>query len=137
MGAIRARESAYQDLKDRGENALTSEAIAAIVLSAAATEAFVNELPVRIRNAIDRGDKIPTPMVTCAVALDELESANAKTTSKYQIAALTLSGAAFDTGARPYQGFEQLYRLRNAVMHPKPDPEIKKLLTEYEHEPTI
>jgi hypothetical protein len=130
MGAIRARDRAHQDLKERGTNALTSDAIAAVIMAAAAAEAFINELPGRIRSAISRQGKFTNQMVACADALDELETVRANTGAKYQVAAITLRGEKFPPGEQPFQDFDQLVRLRNALMHPKAVPDIRKLISD-------
>jgi hypothetical protein len=41
---------------------------------------------------------------------------------KFQLAYLSFAGKAFDRGQQPYQDFDLLFAIRNAVMHLKEDP---------------
>lgn len=116
--AIRARDDA-----DR-PNALTSDSILAIVMSAAATEAFINELAEHVPFAAlgyRKDDSMILPPITaCSDRLIELEKQRADTNEKYLEASNALDGQAFRKGAPPFQDFALLMDLRNAIMHVKP-----------------
>lgn len=135
--AFAARNRAYVDFQR--PNALTSDSITAIVLSAAASEAFVHELADHIevwgRNASRWApDAISPPLAAYAAAMSELEESHAPVTLKYLVAALALSGHAFVRDRAPFQDFADLIRLRNALMHMKPassdDPHQGRRITE-------
>ena len=128
--AIDARDRARSDLATRGVNALTLDAVGAVILSAAAAEAFANELPGRINEAMRHAVPVTDELKACAEVITELEDAHAGTFSKFQFAVLTLSGKLPKKGAKPLQDFHQLCRLRNALVHPKPIPD-RKLIDDF------
>ena len=113
-----ARNRAVLDAKRPG--ALTTDSIVAIVMAAASTEAFINELAEHI--ALFRAaqmEGLTQSMVTCSDALVELEDSKAPVTVKYLIASQIL-GSPFARDAAPFQDFAMLIQLRNAIMHAKP-----------------
>ena len=121
--AIDARERAKNDLATRGANALALDAVVAVVMAAAAAESFANELPGRIRVAIRRGVKVPVEFISCADAIDALETRRRATTAKYQAAAEHISGKRFAERKPPFRDVVLLFELRNSVMHAKPVPD--------------
>src|ERR1700676_2571312 len=109
--AARAREDS------RRPDALTSDSLVAIVMGAAAAEAFINELA----EVIDRSrSDIPARMTAFAAAVNEVESGRGSVTLKYLLASFALTGVVFDKGKSPYQDFDQLIGLRNSLVHLKP-----------------
>lgn len=117
--AIRAREDATAPL------GMTNHAVPAIILAAAATEAFVNEFadfaPEAYSNSLGM-EKIPPPVSDCVRILRELERAREQVTTKYFEAATAL-GKPFNKGSAPFQDFKLLTDLRNAIIHIKPTTE--------------
>lgn len=96
-----------------------TDAILAIVMSAAATEAFVNEFAELAPLLYDLIDVPPPALATCTEVLLELEESRVSVTTKYLVASQVLAGKSFDTGAAPYQDFKLLIDLRNSIMHIK------------------
>ncbi|HET9777783.1 MAG TPA: hypothetical protein VFP81_00725 [Propionibacteriaceae bacterium] len=88
-----------------------------IVMAAAATEAFINELDAFYD--LTFAPLQPTE-VACAEALAEVERSRGSTELKYLVASLTLSGQMFDKARQPFQDFSILMTVRNSLMHPKP-----------------
>ena len=125
LHACRARNRALNEERERaakGENAaLTSDSITAIVLAAAATEAFINEFAELIglyrQNARDWAE-LTRETIAAADAIFEVEFLKGSIDEKYMAASKAL-GHRFDRGAAPFQAFEQLVNLRNAIMHIK------------------
>jgi hypothetical protein len=102
-------------------NALTADAITAIVLSAASTEAFINEFAEYVPSAFSHlgSEETPAALASCAAVLLELEESHISVTTKYLVGSQVLTGRAFDTGSAPFQDFKQLIELRNSIMHVK------------------
>jgi hypothetical protein len=113
---MRARDSAAKG------NALTGDAILAIVMAAASTEAFINEFAewAPWMHSFLGLEDTPAAISDCAAVLEDLEEARAPVAIKYLFASRVLSGKAFNRGSAPYQDFQLLIGLRNAIMHVKP-----------------
>jgi hypothetical protein len=104
-------------------NRVPGEALVAITMSAFATEAFINELGVVARLA-GRGregfkSKALEQLSALADALEAAESENADVQTKYHRAREVLVGVPFPKGQAPYQGFRDLFELRDALVHPR------------------
>lgn len=98
----------------------TPDAITAVVMAAAATEAFINEIVAMADVVFGATDGIaPGAAVINNLAKlgEEIETNKGTIKLKYLIAALALSGKVFDTGSQPYQDFSLLVSLRNEIMH--------------------
>ena len=118
-----AAKRSVEDAK-RQPDALTDDALVAIVVAASAAEAFINELAYYLRLLGDtRADWAPveSELLACADVVNEIEVAHGSVTDKYLAASSVLSGSAFDKGAPAFQDFACLVRLRNAIMHLKPE----------------
>jgi hypothetical protein len=100
----------------------SSDATIAIILSAAATEGFINELAELVNGRKKCADafRISPQVSAFGDALEEAERSRASIRLKYLIASQTLSGQMFDKGKHPYQDFERLIKLRDDHMHLKP-----------------
>jgi hypothetical protein len=90
--------------------------LVAIIFSAASLEAFSAEIPFMI-DMVKAG--YPS-LVKLGAVLDDAENSKVQVTGKYLIAKSIL-GEGFDRGANPYQDFSLLVRIRNAIIHMKPD----------------
>jgi hypothetical protein len=119
-----SRKAAIAAIADASRrNALTDDAILAIVMAAAAAEAFINEFAeyVSLSVASSSGsDMIQPQIAACADVLQELEDSRASVTAKYLAASLVVAGKSFPKGASPFQDFKLLIDLRNAIMHVHP-----------------
>jgi hypothetical protein len=94
------------------------DAIAAIILSAAASEGFINELSeLCIPRFSDSHSPAQVPQF--AQKIQELEQDRSSSLCKYLAAAPILSGTQFNKGENPYQDFALLFDVRNAIMHIK------------------
>jgi hypothetical protein len=96
------------------------EAIVAIVFSALALEAFINEvgaLAVAATPSNARGD--PPILDVLGTALVNEEESRDSILFKFLLAKRILSGLSYDKGRMPYQGFKALVNLRNALAHVK------------------
>jgi hypothetical protein len=122
-----------------------SDATVAIILAAAATEGFINELAetVRIEQERPKLYSVWPPLIFFADAHDELENSKEKdkrrgsTGEKYLAAAEKLSGSAFKKGDQPYQDFATLMRLRDLHMHLRPQDRDGPIAHGPGEEPTI
>jgi hypothetical protein len=96
-----------------------SDATVAIILAAASTEGFINELADAVRLQLERPDfySVSPQLSAFADAHDQLEDRRGSTGEKYIVAAEKLSGTPFDKGSKPYQPFATLMRLRDRHMH--------------------
>lgn len=94
------------------------DAIAAVVLAAAASEGFINELGTLCTNT--RPDShLPASHAALALKLLELEQDHGSTLDKYGATALILTAKKLPKGMPLYQDFALLFAVRNAVMHIK------------------
>ncbi len=147
--ALKAARAARADRDLRGASSLQDDALTAILLSSAAAEAFINEIPEHVR--IHQGripeeprevaeeerelrERIrrehpelfnrPPPDVlpevdAMASVLEAAEDAHASTVDKYQQAKRALTNSPFDCDRAPMQTFKELMGLRDSVMHLK------------------
>jgi hypothetical protein len=115
MIAKRACARAYADGRpnDKEDAALT-----AVLFSAAALEAYINETAQLIHKD-PRLSKSSSKVSAFAEVLDEAEHDRASLRLKFLLAKTVLSGHSFDRGALPYQDFDLLIALRNELMHSK------------------
>ena len=120
LTACEARNRAI-DTVQKEPNAWPMDSIVAIVLSAAATEAFINELAELIAMSNSRHENILSQELRAfAVVIEEIEQSRGSLLLKYLMAAQTLRGFPFDKSSNPFQDFATLITLRNDVMHLKP-----------------
>jgi hypothetical protein len=114
--ALRARADA-----DR-PNALTSDSISAILLAAAATEGFVNELAELVLAHCDSpalAQHVLPPIAAAARIVKEIENERKPLRDKY-FQATKAFGSELDRGSRVFQEFDRLHNLRDAIMHTRP-----------------
>jgi len=120
--ARKAAKAAREDSKR--PNALTTGSLNALVIAAAAVEAFLNELAHHVEviraSASSAREAISPQLATCSSVLQDLEDSRASVKSKYLMASLVLSGRSFEKGQDPFQDFAKLIDLRNEIMHAKP-----------------
>jgi hypothetical protein len=88
----------------------------AILFSAAALEGFVNELIEDFQYQEPLDDRIRALSVVCG----EIDERNAQLGLKIQVIATGLQGKPFDPGVQPFQDFALLMRIRNLIMHARP-----------------
>jgi hypothetical protein len=112
--AVRAAE----DAANRGPNALPSDAIVAIVLSASSAEAFINEFAEYVPLIYNLVMDPPAVVANCSAVIKELEESRVPVTVKYLVASQVV-GVPFERGSAPFQDFKLLVDLRNAIMHIK------------------
>ena len=121
--AAEARDAAVQVEEADSRAWPMRDALSAILFSALATEAFINELPeAAFRDAYAlRSLQLPAvPILNeLATTLGVMVAAREKIQLKYQAARRILTGRAFDRGAAPYQDFDRLIALRNDLVHPR------------------
>jgi hypothetical protein len=96
-----------------------SESQIPVILATVALEGFVNELEHQAEFAASLGSSVVA--ATVARALRMAEDGHASILLKINIAYLAMSGALPDTGSQPYQDIELLIRLRNLLVHARPE----------------
>jgi hypothetical protein len=101
------------------------DALAAVILGAAAAEAFINELAELARQTADNdprgGDPRPPELQALATAVIDVEHRNGSTMEKFGAAIEALTTKPPDTSRKPYQDFGLLMRARNELIHTKLD----------------
>jgi hypothetical protein len=99
------------------------DALSAILFSAIAAEAFINELPeAASRDAYDvRNLQVPavTVLENLAATLNAMEQARERIQDKYHAARKILTGQGFHRDRAPFQDFDMLVKLRNDLVHPR------------------
>lgn len=102
-----------------------SDAIVSIIFSASSLEAFINELPdMAMLDAHSAWTKQPEILKSFISILNEIEDSRGSTRLKFLQAHLILSGKTYDTEKRPFQDFSNLFKLRDAFLHLKPQNEF-------------
>jgi len=111
-----------KDLKLANPGVITADTIAAVILSAMTTEAFVNEFGYRL-NALPRPTQVENPnlqnWIDVGDILEQLEHERVQVKSKYLLASKLLPGEALQRGRQPYQDFAMLIDMRNDFVHAK------------------
>lgn len=103
-----------------------SDAIISILMSAAALEAYINELG-ELALMISTAEELTESNIKqLANVLSELENTNESTRLKIQFAKYILTGQLYDKGKLPYQDLDLLFKLRNSILHLKPSNDLKK-----------
>jgi hypothetical protein len=116
--AEQAAKKAREDAAARPD-ALTADSLIAIIMAVTSAEAFINELAERL-DSLPEGFPISESLKSFAAVVKEVEGDHGPVTLKYLVASHAL-GRMFDKGAPPFQDFAHLARLRNALVHLKPD----------------
>jgi hypothetical protein len=125
-----ARDARDETQRVMAENpaALPTSPIIAIIMSALAVEAFVNELAEKADMAQLGREGIPSAALDLlqdlANALSEVENDRGSPALKYQIARKVLTGHTFPRGSSPFQEFQELFNLRNLLIHLRPGDAI-------------
>lgn len=101
--------------KTGGQN----DALVAILFAAATLEAFVMELALMAES--DSALFGHKPLQSVAAVLDEIEHSRGSVRLKFLLAKVILGGETYDKGARPYQDFDTLFAMRDAIIHMKPE----------------
>ena len=91
--------------------------IIAILFAAASMEAYIAE--VAYHGEMLSGFSEATTRF--ADVMEDAEAAHVQVRGKYLLAKAMLGGKPFDKGGRPFQDFEWLIRIRNDIVHRKPD----------------
>ena len=96
-------------------------ALGAVILSVAAIEAGINETYLTMADNVGRAvQQLPADKVRLlAILWDQVEPF--PTLKKYQIALVACGQRPFDPGLEPYQSAQDLTRVRNALIHFKPE----------------
>lgn len=101
--------------KTGGQN----DALVAILFSAATLEAFVMELALMAES--DAALFGHTRLQSLAVVLEETENSRGSIRLKFLVSKVVLGGDTYDKGAQPYQDFDTLFAMRDAIIHMKPE----------------
>ena len=121
--ALHVAQQAYRAMDDGTPHKKPrdfSEPMTALVFSAIAVEAFLNELAEFAAGAGGvRGTDHPA-LKALADTQAEAERSRGSLRLKFQLAAISLGGSPFEKGTPPYQDFDLLVSLRDALVHPKP-----------------
>jgi hypothetical protein len=119
---FRLAKAAYQNTKSASSDTLADQddALVAIIFSAATLEAFIMELAHLA--AIDAASSTrESPARLLAAVLTEAEESCASVRLKYCVSKALLSRRTYDKGAKPYQDFHLLFRVRDSIVHLKPE----------------
>jgi hypothetical protein len=118
MTAYGARNRAAKAIADDPAS-MPSDAIIAIVFSAFGVEAFINELGEMAQRDADLSPGVhgTGTLLDLALILMEIEEASGSVELKYQMTSRVLSGRTFPKDHQPFQGFRDLMKLRDALVH--------------------
>jgi hypothetical protein len=105
-----------RDAAEQGNGVGLEGSLVAIIFSAASLEAFIAEVAFLIECL---AEDYPS-LAKLGAVLNDAEESQVQARGKYLIAKAIL-GNGFDRGTNPYQDFDLLIRIRNAITHMKPD----------------
>lgn len=94
------------------------DSLVAVVFAVLSLEAFLSECVAAIQSPEIR---TPEPGPTFAEILSEVDELRSSFTLRCQLARILLAGHPYDKGKAPYQDLVLLVKLRNALVHYKPD----------------
>ncbi len=99
------------------------QAASAVVMSAAALEASINEFYLQ---AVAGNQTVVSSATAAQVSIlaqlwEALEESKANTLAKHQVAVTALGRRELDRGSEPYQSASNVFRLRNLIVHFKPE----------------
>ena len=118
--ACEARDRAIETAsKDR--EAVAPDATVALILSAAAVEGFINELPEQCHPNPNKIiiTNVPETLRRLYSSIEEVERSRGSSQLKYLVASLVLSGTMYRKDSSPFQDFNTLLELRNLILHLK------------------
>jgi hypothetical protein len=99
-----------------------SAALTSIVFAVVALEAFMNEMTEYANESVSTlPQAVPPEVKLFAQVMSDAEESRAKLESKLSLGKWILSGKTLDRGAQPYQDLGLLIRLRNDLVHFKPN----------------
>jgi len=98
----------------------SSESLTTILFSFIGIESFINILT-EVTSGSLLSLKTPPLIITLGKILNELDTTGHSLANKYQITRLVLTGELYDKGTLPYQDFDCLIKIRNALIHSRPD----------------
>jgi len=117
--AIAKRASERAKEEDGGIFGPVESALVALLFSAATLEGYISEVAF-LSGAVDTLAAHQS-LTSLSSLVDEIEDSRGSVRLKYLMARAALHGRPFDKGAKPYQDFDLLFRLRDAIVHLKPD----------------
>jgi hypothetical protein len=101
-----------------------SDAIVSIIFSASSLEAFINELPDLASIDIKYSNNDQSKLIKSFIAImNEIEDSRGSTRLKFLQTHLILAGTSYKTDEPPFQDFSNLFKLRDAFLHLKPQKE--------------
>jgi hypothetical protein len=104
------------------------DAIVAIIFSAISLEAFINELT-EIASNKNYKDYFSESVQSFAEVLSSVEESRGSTQLKYMLTNQMFTGSVYKKGQQPYQDFLSLFKLRDSLVHLKPQSEHKDTLS--------
>src|SRR5215831_5796443 len=114
--------SAYERLKSAPSDKTggQNDALVAVLFSAATLEAFIMELALMAESdsALFGRHK---PLQLLASILDETEASRGSIRLKFLLTKVVLGSETYDKGSQPYQDFDILFAVRDAIIHMKPE----------------
>jgi hypothetical protein len=112
--------AAYERMNDAESDLMwgKTDAMVCLLFSAATLEAFIMELALLLPN--DAMLSGVAALQATADAIDLAEDSRGSVQLKFQLAKYVLTGRPYDKGSQPYQDFDALVAIRNAIVHMKP-----------------
>ncbi len=101
-----------------------NDALISIIFSALALEAFINEV-LSIAKDVKASGETEAFLDKLIDAIDESPSKKKNTQEKFMLASQALDSG-FKKGGNPYQNFADLFKLRDCLVHLKPEDRIEE-----------
>ncbi len=101
-----------------------SDAIVSIIFSASSLEAFINELS-DMASDMQNLQKTPIIVQNFSFVMKELEESKVSVRLKFLLTKLIFTGETYDKGGSLFQDFSLLFKIRDSLVHLKPQDEFK------------
>ncbi|AFZ59705.1 hypothetical protein H6G54_13190 [Anabaena cylindrica FACHB-243] len=122
-GPLHNQAKNYYYVNSKFHDSGITDAIPAILFSAMSIEAFINELP-ELATAYTTPEEEPEDFAKkLAALLTTVEKSNGQIQLKLLVTYIAISGEPPKLGTKTYQNFVNLFKLRNELVHLKPQDE--------------
>ena len=101
--------------------AAPAHSIVAIAFSVIALESFANEIVESLNFPSRPDNSVEVRTLRAMATACDLSSRAASLSTKIQVIHAALTGSALDRGRQPYQDFDLLVAVRNAIVHDRPE----------------
>lgn len=97
------------------------QSLVVLVFAAIGVEGFLNEVLASVQMSAKVDPRLPAQLRALADAAPKLHARNVQTAEKVRTFYTILADKPYDAGRQPFQDFDLLFRIRNVVVHTRPE----------------